>query len=128
MEMIMKKINKKIIKNILNKFPNSDIHDLIIFEEFFFGLESLDNPENNQINKNYIIGNLTNIFIYSQCNENLYIQELNDNLIIISPNDFLIPDFDDLVKINYKNFKSYLLFNQLNSNLPQKIKSSQLKI
>ena len=35
MEMIMKKINKKIIKNILNKFPNSDIHDLIIFEEFF---------------------------------------------------------------------------------------------
>ena len=76
MKMIMKKINKKIIKNILNKFPNSDIHDLII----------------------------------------------------ISPNDFLIPDFDDLVKINYKNFKSYLLFNQLNSNLPQKIKSSQLKI
>lgn len=125
----IKKSTKKLNKLVLQFFPEAQLENSILFESFPFAMidiETGSQPIN--FNYNWLIGNNENIFLISDINHVLYVQKLENPLTFVTPPGFLHPEFNDLVKLNFKNFSSYLLYSSLENKLSKKNKSSFSKI
>lgn len=125
----IKKSTKKLNKLVLDKFPEAQLAESILFEKFPFVLIDVETDyQPINFNYNWMIGNKNNIFLISDVNNVVYVQKLETPLEFIVPPGFIHPDFSNLVELNFKNLNSYLLFSSLESKLSKKNNSSFAKI